>query len=268
MVKQKQTVSEEHATILCTWKQRGFVEPSFDFEELTEHYMGQLCNMENLSDDIYVQGHKGKKVRIYKEIMVTMNEERMVTAKTLLLQSGQNNFAKEVRQHLLQKYDSKTVMPTAKVDLLSSYQSILFCLDNVPLTYGKEEFKDAILEMLITEPNKCAIKLKAHFQKTTQSYKQLILELIQGKEMKAGIFYVAAARLLLDELILLIRLTEHTSGTSTPFYTFEEEYCILEDKNLAIEDFKIHLVYNGWNHFTPFFPCHVVNMIRKGEPIL
>ena len=73
--------------------------------------------------------------------------------------------------------------------------------------------------------------------------------------MKAGIFfYVAAARLVLGEPILLIRPTEHISGTSMPYYTFDVEYCIPEDRNIPIEDFKFRLVYNGWNHFTPFFP--------------
>ena len=87
--------------------------------------------------------------------------------------------------------------------------------------------------------------------------------------MKAGIFfYVAAARLVLGEPILLICPTEHISGTSTPYYTFDVEYCIPEDRNIPIQDFKIRLVYNGWNHFTPFFPQCVAEIIRKGEPVL
>ena len=76
--------------------------------------------------------------------------------------------------------------------------------------------------------------------KDNHSYKQLVLELIAQKEMKAGIFfYVAAVRLVLGEPILLIRPTEHISGTSTPYYTFDVEYCIPEDRNIPIEDFKI-----------------------------
>ena len=87
----------------------------------------------------------------------------------------------------------------------------------------------------------------------TRSYKQLVLELIEGKEMKAAIFfYVAAAQLVLGEPILLIRPTEHISGTSMPYYTFDHEYCIPQDQNIPIQDFRICLVYNGWNHFTPF----------------
>ena len=101
-----------------------------------------------MADNLYVEGYKGEKVRIYKETTVMANEECTVTAKSLLLQSGQNNYAEEVWQHLLQKYDSETVMPTSKVHFLSSYQSVLFCLDNVPVTYGKEELKDVILELL------------------------------------------------------------------------------------------------------------------------
>ena len=87
--------------------------------------------------------------------------------------------------------------------------------------------------------------------------------------MKAGIFfYVAAAWLVLGEPILLIHPTEHTSGTSTPYYTFDVEYCIPEDRNIPIQDIKIRLLYNGWNHFTPFFPQRVAEIIRKGQPML
>ena len=53
-----------------------------------------------------------------------------------------------------------------------------------------------------------------------------------------------------------------------PYYTFEHEYCIPEDRNIPIQDFRIRLVYNGWNHFTPFFPWCVAEVFRKGEPIL
>ena len=160
-------------------------------------------------------------------------------------------------------------MTTSKVDVLSSYQSLLFCLDNVPMTYGKEQLRDAVVELLITQPKKCATELNAHLQKKTQYYKQLVLELIEGMEMRVGIFlYITAARMVLGEPILLIRPTEHISGTSTPYYTFNEEYCIPQDQNIASRDFKIHLVYNGWNHFTPFYPQRVVEIIRKGEPIL
>ena len=126
-------------------------------------------------------------------------------------------------------------MPTSKVDVLSSYQSVLFCFDNVPVTYGKEQLRDAVVELLITQPKKCATELKAHLQKTTRSYKQLVLELIEGKEMKAAIFfYVTTARLVLGKPILLIHPTEHIGGTSMPYYTFEHEYCIPEDQNIPV----------------------------------
>ena len=115
--------------------------------------MGQLTKVtQNLLDNIYVEGHKGEKVRIYKETTIMANEQWTVTSKSLLLQSGQNQYAEEVRQHLLQKYDCETVMPVSKVNYLSLYQSVLFCLDNVPLAYGKEQLKDAVLELLITQP--------------------------------------------------------------------------------------------------------------------
>ena len=43
----------------------------FEYEELTEHYIGQLTKVaKNLSDEEYVEGHKGEKVRMYKETTV------------------------------------------------------------------------------------------------------------------------------------------------------------------------------------------------------
>ena len=270
MVRRKQTLSTEHADVLRQWKQRGFLAPDFEYEELTSHYMEQLNKAaKNLAGSIYEEHHKGEKVRIYRETTVMTNEEQSMTSKCLLLQSGQNQYSEEARQHLLQKYSSETVMATSKVNSLSSFQSVLFCLDNVPETYGKEQLKDAIVELLVTKPSKCVADLKCHLQKTTRSYRELVLDLIAQKEMKAGIFfYVAAARLVLGEPILLIHPTEHTSGTSTPYYTFDVEYCIPEDRNIPIQDIKIRLLYNGWNHFTPFFPQRVAEIIRKGQPML
>ena len=201
MVRKKQTISPEDVQILHDWKERGFVDPEFDFEELTPHYMGKLTKVaKNLSDNIYVEGHIGEKVRMYKETTVMSNEEWTVTSKCLLLQSGQNNYSEQVRQHLSQKYCSETVMPMAKVDVLSSCQRVLFCLDNVPVTYGKEQLRDAVVELLITQKRKCVTELNAHLQKMTRSYKQLVLELIEGKEMKVAIFfYVATARLVFGQ---------------------------------------------------------------------
>ena len=142
----------------------------------------------NLAGSIYEEHHKGEKVRIYRETTVMTNEEQSMTSKCLLLQSGQNQYSEEARQHLLQKYSSETVMATSKVNSLSSFQSVLFCLDNVPETYGKEQLKDAIVELLVTKPSKCVAELKCHLQKTTHSYRELVLDLIAQKEMKAGIF--------------------------------------------------------------------------------
>ena len=82
MVKQKQTISPEHAEVLRKWKEGGFVALDFEYEELTEHYIGQLMKVaKNLSDEEYMEGHKGKKVRMYKETTVMMNEEQTITSK-------------------------------------------------------------------------------------------------------------------------------------------------------------------------------------------
>ena len=146
-------------------------------KNLRHIYMEQLNKAgKNLAGSIYEEHHKGEKVRIYRETTVMTNEEQSMTSKCLLLQSGQNQYSEEARQHLLQKYSSETVMATSKVNSLSSLQSVLFCLDNVPETYGKEQLKDAIVELLVTNPSKCVAELKCHLQKTTHSYRELVLD--------------------------------------------------------------------------------------------
>ena len=266
MVRRKQTVSKEHADVLRQWKQRGFLTLDFEYEELTSHYMEQLNKAaKNLAGSIYEEHHKGEKVRIYRETTVMTNEEQSMTSKCLLLQSGQNQYSEEARQHLLQKYSSETVMATSKVNSLSSFKSVLFCLDNVPETYGKRTVKRRHSRIIGDKAKQMCRRVEMSSAKDNTLLPGISFDLIAQKEMKAGIFfYVAAARLVLGEPILLIRPTEHTSGTSTPYYTFDVEYCIPEDRNIPIQDIKIRLLYNGWNHFTPFFPQRVAEIIRKG----
>ena len=108
-------------------------------------------------------------------------------------------------------------MATSKVNSLSSFQSVLFCLDNVPETYGKEQLKDAIVKLLVTKPSKCVAELKCHLQKTTRSYRELVLDLIAQKEMKAGIFFLrGSCTVVLGEPILLIRLQSIQVGLQRP----------------------------------------------------
>ena len=79
----------------------------------------QSCK--ELSWFYYEEHHKGEKVRIYRETTVMTNEEKSMTSKCLLLQSGQNQYSEEAKQHLLQKYSSETVMAMSKVNSLSSF---------------------------------------------------------------------------------------------------------------------------------------------------
>ena len=80
MVRKKQTISPEHAEVLRKWKERGFVAPDFVYEELTDHYIGQLTKVaKNLSDEEYVEGHTGEKVRMYKETTVIVGVSRGYT---------------------------------------------------------------------------------------------------------------------------------------------------------------------------------------------
>ena len=96
-MRRKQTLSTEHADVLRQWKQRGFLAPDFEYEELMSHYMEQLNKAaKNLAGSIYEEHHKGEKVCIYRETTAMTNEEQSMTSKCLLLQSGRTNILKKL----------------------------------------------------------------------------------------------------------------------------------------------------------------------------
>ena len=62
MVRQKQTISPAHEEVLCNWKERGFVDLQFEFEELTEHYIRQLTKVaKNCLITFTLRAIKGRK---------------------------------------------------------------------------------------------------------------------------------------------------------------------------------------------------------------
>ena len=147
---------------------------------------------------------------------------------------------------------------------------MLFCLDNVPETYGKEQLKDAIVELLVTKPSKCVAELKCHLQKDNTILPGISFGFDCTKENESRHIFSTwqlHGKFWVNQFYWSI-LQSIQVGLSTPWYTFDIEYCIPEDRNIPIQDIKIRLLYNGWNHFTPFFPQRVAEIIRKGQPML
>ena len=51
-------------------------------------------------------------------------------------------------------------------------------------------------------------------------------------------------------------------------YEFFQEYLLESDRNLQDKDFKIRLIFNGVNHYAPFFPKELGDVINTGYKTL
>ena len=104
--------------------------------------------------------------------------------------------------------------------------------------------------------------------KTTRSYKDLLLGLANGNEMNAAVdFYIRAASMYLDIPIFLLKpkqVRQHGKVT----YEFFQEPLFIEDENRPLAELKIWLMFNGVNHYTPFHPKELGDLINTGYPIM
>ena len=98
-----------------------------------------------------------------------------------------------------------------------------------------------------------------------RSYKKLCQDLYNEKDMNCGTdFYMGAASILLDMPIMLIKPKQVKLQGGKIGYNFWQEYLLEEDKNLQVKDFKICLVFYGINHYAPFYPKELGNLINTG----
>ena len=122
--------------------------------------------------------------------------------------------------------------------------------------------------MLVNIPNACAQKLGNHMDKTTHSYKDLVLGLANENEMNAAVdFYIGAASMYLDILIFLLKPKQvRWHGKVT--YEFFQEPLFTKDENRPLAEFKIWLMFNGVNHYTPFHLKELSDLINTGYLIM
>ena len=126
--------------------------------------------------------------------------------KKLLLGLGDNDMATAIDQHVQKVLGSKIVYGAKYESPLSSFVSLLKCIDNIPAHYTVKDFACEVLQLLVNTPEACAKELTAHLHKTTRSYKKLILDLANEEEMNVACdFYLGAASMLIQKPIMLIK---------------------------------------------------------------
>ena len=98
-----------------------------------------------------------------------------------------------------------------------------------------------------------------------RSYKKLILDLANEEDMNAACdFYLGAASMLIQKPIMLIKPKQVKLAGGRVKYEFFQEYLLESDCNLQDKDFKIRLIFNGINHYAPFFPKELGDVINTG----
>ena len=186
----------------------------------------------------------------------------------MLLQSEHNDLAHEAELHLKRKYNAKLVYGARSESNSSSLQSVMTCIDNVPDDYPFKYVTRALLHKLVTDWKTMSRLLKRHLDKSKRSYQKLVLDLSKDEKMNAATdFYVAALRVLYNIPILLVQPHKITHPSGETDYVFNEEYCIDADELLNPCDFQIRLLFNGLNHYTPFYPAEIANIINDGRQL-
>ena len=157
------------------------------------------------------------------------------------------------------------------MDTLASICSFLSVVDDVPPGYTVEHFHDEIIEYLVTQQEDLLLQLKPHLQKTTRSYRDLILDLYDIKPMCSGIdFYFCTARLFINQPVLLVQpyLNKNIQHGTGPIYLFQKVYLLETDKYMATENIKMRFIFNGVDYYCPFHPKCIASIMREGVPML
>ena len=133
-----------------------------------------------------------------------------------------------------------------------------------------EHFRDEIIKYLVTQQD-LLLQLKPHLQKTTRTYRDLILDLYDNKPMRSRIdFYFCAARLFINQPVLLKPFLNKNiqHGTTGPKYLFQKVYLLKTDKYMATENIKMCFIFNGVDYYCPFYPERIAAIMREGVPML
>ena len=117
-----------------------------------------------------------------------------------------------------------------------------------------------------------ATRLATHAGTAGCSFKDLVVNLHERKPFGASLnFYMAAAREYIGEPVLLI-IPHHNREKSTfsnpPKYVFMKEYFFEEDSYIGHTNIKLWFVFNGVDHYTPFYQKDAAQIIYAGTPLL
>ena len=248
------------------WKKRGIVIMNSEFQHMSQGTFQYLVEQaDNLDDPLFIDPNAGESQRIHRKCSPNQKIPRNSAAKKLLPGSGDNDMAEAIEKYINTKYKAVVVQGAQREAPLANFVSLLKCIDNVPAHYTVRDFAREVLQLLVETPKSCAEKLEKHLEKSTRSYQKLCQDLYNEEDMNCGTdFFMGAASILLDIPIMCIKPRQVKLRGGRTDYTFWQEYLREEDKHLQAKDFKVCLVFNGINHYAPFYPKELGNLITTG----
>ena len=261
--------SAEATALGAAWAKQGAVVTVKPFDRITKNQAIDLAmEAQNLSNNAVIKGRPTDVQRLLTSSKALKDVERNGPCRKMLLQSEHNDLAHEAELHLKRKYNAKLVYGARSESNSSSLQSVITCIDNVPDDYPFKYVTRALLHKLVTDWKTMSRLLKRHLDKSKRSYQKLVLDLSKDEKMNAATdFYVAALRVLYNIPILLVQPHKITHPSGETDYVFNKEYCIDADELLNPCDFQIRLLFNGLNHYTPFYPAEIADIINDGRPL-
>ena len=118
------------------WKKRGVVIMDSTFLPMSQEMFNYLCKeAEDLDDPIFIDPNVGESQRVNQKLYVDPAVEKNSAAKKLLLGSGDNDMAMAIDRHVQNVLGSKIVYGAKNESALSSFVSLLKCINNVPAHY-------------------------------------------------------------------------------------------------------------------------------------
>ena len=118
------------------WTKHGVVIMDSTFLPMSQEMFNYLCKeAEHLDDPIFINPNVGESQRVNQKLYVDPALEKNSAAKKLLLGSGDNDMATAIDRHVQNVLGSKIVYGAKNESALSSFVSLLKCIDNVPAHY-------------------------------------------------------------------------------------------------------------------------------------
>ena len=261
--------SAEATALGAAWAKQGAVVTVKPFDRITKNQAIDLAmEAQNWNNNAVIKGRPTDVQRLLTSSKALKDVERNGPCRKMLLQLEHNDLAHEAELHLKRKYNAKLVYGARSESNSSSLQSVMTCIDNVPDDYPFKYVTRALLHKLVTDWKTMSGLLKRHLDKSKRSYQKLVLALSKDEKMNAATdFYVAALRVLYNIPILLVQPHKITHPSGETDYVFNKEYCIDADELLNPCDFQIRLLFNGLNHYTPFYPAEIADIINDGRPL-